>query len=304
MYYKIEMIIRITAIFFLFGFIGMGCGVSIKKNKRDKDSKHTVKSSENTNPYRVVEKGDSIFISWSWIDYNKESFSISFALSKRDVSASKRNRLKIRLSPMVKNCPDYASLVRVDMPILKPISEKLKRLAKSHQLDEKRTVEMVVSMIQNIDYTLVHPYSHEEMEKIDKQSGGSFISEYHSESDHKPFDMVPFGGCEEKVDPAGVYSPVEFLSTFRGDCDTRTVTTFALLKLMDLQSIVANGPGHSMLTLPYAPSNPAAPHLNYMGQNFYFVETTVFFVNGNNVGPQIGDVPADFNSNQWFPVLF
>jgi hypothetical protein len=297
------MILRLVSLIFLFGFLIIGCGVSVKKHKKEKETERAVKTADAPNSYHSEVKGDSILVQWRWMDYNKDSYSISFALSKKDVANCKRNRLKLRLSPLVKNCPDYASLVRTDLPVLKPIAEKLKQMAKSRQLDEKRTAELVVSMIQNIVYTLVHPYSHKEMENIDKQSGGSFISEYHSESDHKPFDMMPYGGCEERVDPAGIYSPVEFLSTFRGDCDTRTVTCFALLKLMDLQSIVANGPGHSMLTLPYAPANPAAPHLNYMGQNFYFVETTVFFVNGNNVGPQIGDVPADFNSNQWFPVL-
>ena len=282
----------------------VGCsGPSIKPKKHKKKQAQGQEQPVDLRVFKQSVKGDSLQMSWSWEDYSGNVFQVQYQIAQKDIERSKNNRVELRESPMVKNSPDYGMLTDFDAKTLKPLAKSLKQLAKDNQFNERQTAEMVITMVQNIEYTLVHPYSHSDMEKIDKDNGGSFIAEYHGQSEHKPWNKTPYGGCEEMIDPAGVYSPVEFLCTFRGDCDTRTITVYTLLKLLNIESIVVNGPGHSMLALPYSPSNPAAPIIQCKGQNYYFLETTVFIKNEQFIGPQIGDVPQEFDAKQWFPVL-
>lgn len=275
--------------------------------KTKKSSGHNSSAQSSTQGVRILtDKSDSIQLvkTWSWEDLNRKVHSIEVRLNRQDIAASAENRKRMKLSPMVKNCPDYFMLCEFDAPTLMGLSEKLSKIAESEQLDQEGTASLVITMIQNIPYTLVHPYSHEEMEEIDTKNGTGFIKQYHSEENHLPLNQIPFGGCSDDVGPAGIYSPVEFLSGFRGDCDTRTVTIHTLLKNIGIPSIVTNGPGHSMLALPFKPSNPAAPFILHHGIKYYFLETTVFYNNPQGTGPRLGDVPKNFDASQWFPVLY
>jgi hypothetical protein len=273
-----------------------------KKSKRISDNNKGAENVLQPGQLKDSSTADSVIKSWTWSSFDKKVFVTQISFAKADVEKSTANRKKLTLSPLIKNAPDYGRLRSVDSEFLKPLAAQLKTIASNHKLNEQKTAELVITMVQNIPYTLVHPYSHEHMETIDKNSDG-FIKKYHSEEAHLPLNMEPFGGCLDNIDPAGVLSPVEFLSTFKGDCDTRTVTIQSLLTLLDIPSIVVNGPGHSMLALPLKPENPAAPSLLHNGIKYYFLETTVFYSNNNGTGPRIGDVPANFDPQQWKPVL-
>jgi hypothetical protein len=284
----------------------VGCGSNPPQNKKKASGQSSANISVAQGARVLSDKSDSVQTvkTWSWEDYNRKVQSIEIKLSKQGISASAENRKRLKISPMVKNCPDYFMLREFDAPLLKPLSDDLSKIAEADQLDQQETAALVITMVQNIPYTLVHPYTHEKMEEIDSKSGTGFIKQYHSEESHLPLNQSPYGGCADDVGPAGIYSPVEFLSGFRGDCDTRTVTIHTLLKNMGIPSIVTNGPGHSMLALPFKPSNPAAPFLVHNGVKYYFLETTVFYNNQQGTGPRLGDVPKNFDASQWFPVLY
>lgn len=284
----------------------VGCNAKPPQNKKKDSGQQPSRAVTNQGARVLSDLSDSsqIVKTWSWEDYNRSIHTIQVRLSKQDVEASAENRKRLKLSPMVKNCPDYFMLREFDAPRLKQVADELSRIAQSEQLDQEATAYLVITMVQNIPYTLVHPYSHEKMEEIDNKNGTGFIKQYHSEESHLPLNQSPYGGCADDVGPAGIYSPVEFLAGFRGDCDTRTVTIHTLLKNMGVPSIVTNGPGHSMLALPFKPSNPAAPFLVQNGVKYYFLETTVFYNNQQGTGPRLGDVPKNFDASQWFPVLY
>lgn len=284
----------------------VGCNAKPPQNKKKDSGQQPSRAVTNQGARVLSDLSDSsqIVKTWSWEDYNRSIHTIQVRLSKQDVEASAENRKRLKLSPMVKNCPDYFMLREFDAPRLKQVADELSRIAQSEQLDQEATAYLVITMVQNIPYTLVHPYSHEKMEEIDNKNGTGFIKQYHSEESHLPLNQSPYGGCADDVGPAGIYSPVEFLAGFRGDCDTRTVAIHTLLKNMGVPSIVTNGPGHSMLALPFKPSNPAAPFLVQNGVKYYFLETTVFYNNQQGTGPRLGDVPKNFDASQWFPVLY
>lgn len=248
---------------------------------------------------------DGVYVTWSWYNYQLNTFQLQFSFSKQDIVSCAENRKTLQASRIAPNAPDYGMLVNHDLPLLAPLAEQLKQIAFANRMDVKQTTELVVTMIQNIPYTLVHGMSHEELEKQETSTPSTFIRDYHMDESHRPFNKVPYGGCEENVDPGGVYSPVEFLASLKGDCDTRTVAIFSLLKAMGIPSMIVNGPGHSMLAVTYPPINPASPYLEFKGAKYYFWETTLFYNNGQQVGPQIGEtLMQGFNPNEWHPVLY
>lgn len=284
-----------------------GCG---EKSAHDTTPADEYESAENTrrdlpvSPRILVDVSsrDSIIKLWSWEDYSSRIYRIRFAISRNDLDKCKKNRLLTSVSPLVSNAPDYGNLVSHDMPLMKTLAGQLSRKAREYSLNEQETAELVITMIQNIPYTLVHPFSHEIMEKYD-QSGNGFIRSYHQKKENLPLNKNPYGGCLDSIDPAGVLSPVEFMSSFKGDCDTRTVCIYSILKAINIPALVINGHGHSMLALAMKPTNPAAPAFIYRGMKYFFLETTIFIKNQNFIGPRIGDVPQGFDPTQWTTVL-
>lgn len=115
-----------------------------------------------------------------------------------------------------------------------------------------------------------------------------------------PYQYVVPDGCEEKVGPCnanvnfGIYSPVEFLYHLKGDCDTRTVLLFTLLKNFGYSPVIVNSMQyrHSMLALDI-PS--AGDDFIHKGRRYAYWETT-------NVGWQPGMLPPEMNNKAYWSV--
>jgi len=262
-------------------------------------------SPSNLVPGKFIERQvlDTLVRWWSWKDCNGRVWKIWVDIPLPILEESRKTRQEVTLSSWIRNSPNYRIMVAHDAPYIRVLANRLRRMALAKELNVSETSRMVVQMVQNIPYTLVHPHSHPEMESRDIQKNSHFIRKYHRNPRHIPLSKEPFGGCYANADPAGVLSPLEFLADFKGDCDTRTVFLYTLLRCMGLKAVVMNGPGHSMLGLPYAPKRPGLPYLVHQGQKYYFVETTVLKRNSGYCGPEIGEVPRNFRAEQWRIVL-
>jgi len=115
-----------------------------------------------------------------------------------------------------------------------------------------------------------------------------------------PYEYVMSEGCEGR-DAAcspnvswGLYSPVEFMYHLKGDCDTRTVLLYTLLKNFGYSPLIINSREyrHSMLALDI-PS--AGDDFRYKGQRYAFWETT-------NVGWLPGMLPPEMNNKAYWNV--
>lgn len=115
-----------------------------------------------------------------------------------------------------------------------------------------------------------------------------------------PYSYVMSGSCDEIKDGKpcrgnsrfGILSPIEFLYTLDGDCDTRTVLLYSLLIHFGYEPLIliSNEYLHSMLALNI-PST--GDHLMHKGKKFYFWETT-------NTGWEPGMLAPDMkNKNYW-----
>lgn len=87
-------------------------------------------------------------------------------------------------------------------------------LRSANKLDKKAFAEVIVSCVQDIPYTLILDKACDPSLYNDK-----FIDEYLSNG----------GVCHPFV-KFGIYSPVEFIATLHGDCDTRALLLFTLLQ--------------------------------------------------------------------------
>jgi len=144
--------------------------------------------------------------------------------------------------------------------------DSLRQVAVELNYSSLDLAKLTVSFVQDIPYSFVLP--------ID-------CDEYRT--DGKP--------CLGNVD-YGIISPYEFLHTLYGDCDTRAVLLYVLLRKMDFDPmiVVSNEYAHAMLAL----NIPAqGEYLRHNGKKYYFWETTA-------KGWSIGMLPPDTNNvNYW-----
>ena len=273
--------------------------------KKHERSNQSVSGASSILPGTVVNLTDRerFAYRWTWSDYQGRVYTDTISVSRDEAKAAGEDRLHITAISPTFPMPNYAIVARSNTGFAKLLAARLKSLAQSRSLSGEDALNMAVTMVQNIPYTLVHNGTHEFIEQHEINTGGNFIKEYHKKPENIPLKRELFGGCEPGVEPCGVYAPAEFAAGLRGDCDTRTVFLYVLLKEMGFDVAVANGPGHSMLVTSVVPQNPAAPFIIHKGMKYYFWETTVFYNNASGSGPRNGDTPRDFNPAQWNIVL-
>jgi hypothetical protein len=178
----------------------------------------------------------------------------------------------------------YNELEQTDNAKIDAVTKILSNQASSKNLNTLQTAEMVVTFIQEIPYCLVHDWS---CEVIVNKGNSDFITNYHK--DRKP--------CLPDI-PGGVQSPYEFLHNLKGDCDTRSLLGYAILKKLNIPASVwvSSTYGHSILGvgLPVG----GGSYKNIQGVNHYAVELT-------SKGFRIGMIPAEIqNMNNWDITLF
>lgn len=160
----------------------------------------------------------------------------------------------------------YYKLYLNDKDRLASLQDSLTHLAESQRLDREEFARMVVSMVQDIPYQYVIP---------DDCSG----------SERSP--------CNGRV-AYGIYSPAEFVYSMKGDCDTRTVFLYTLLKNLGYEPIIVNSNEylHSMLALDIPSSGD---DFTYKGKTYAYWETT-------NIGWLPGMLPPDMNNKNYWTV--
>ena len=166
----------------------------------------------------------------------------------------------------------YLGMVKNDNPKIQEIVKQFAEKSRVKNLNPLQTAEMVTTFVQEIPYCLVHDYT---CQKIIQDANSAFITSYHR--DGKP--------CLPNI-PGGVQSPYEFLHNLKGDCDTRSLLAFAILKELHISASiwVSEAYGHSILGvgLPVA----GGAYKTVEGVNHYGVELTAKGFRIGMVGPE------------------
>ncbi|MCW5907211.1 MAG: hypothetical protein KIS94_05090 [Chitinophagales bacterium] len=202
----------------------------------------------------------------TWNDYDGNAYSGNWKICESAFIRSSKNR---------QTAYSYIPLIKFDKEFLIETMQMYDRIRKRENLNYRQTAEMIVSSVQSIPYTLIHPGAHSSAIKE-----SAFMKQYHEAPEHLPLNKV--GGCLANIDPIGVQSPVEFLYNLKADCDTRTVFLYTILSYFGYDVIVISGPTgpdtyHSMLGI----NMPGASGLSFRNPansiKYYIWESTAFY---------------------------
>ena len=185
-------------------------------------------------------KPDSLFIHEAdWRDFESNHFEGEYITSLRQVLQSERfhRSLADMETPNEVNKywkSIYQLLAQNDSRKLDSLVEFFRIRSKALDMSPAQTAEMVVTFIQNIPYVLIHEGSCAEA----VSSGNAFMAEYHQQG------KVCVAGVV-----AGVQSPYEFAHDLKGDCDTRSLLAYTILRAMKIPCSVwiSQAYGHSIL---------------------------------------------------------
>lgn len=198
----------------------------------------------NPNPTPKPPSVDKETITWSWY-FKGNSRTISCTVPKNYLEKCRNNRERTN---------NYTGLYEHDLPYLHDFIAKFKKIMQDSNLDYMESIGLVCSAIQNINYTLILSSKGIESPKGSGRrvkcpcelSFGSYVNNCTSQIE---------GGCCNNVDPFGVYSPYEFFNKKTGDCDTRALLAFTVLKKLgfDVAVMVSEKEHHSVLGI-YLPN--------------------------------------------------
>lgn len=178
----------------------------------------------------------------------------------------------------------YQKLESNDASKLDSLVELFKNRIEEKQLSPIKSAEMVTTFIQEIPYFLVHDL---DCKTAVATSNSDFMTQYHSEN--KP--------CLPNI-PGGVQSPYEFVHNLKGDCDTRSLLAFTILKKLGISASVwvSETYGHSIVGVGLPVGAGSYKEIN--GVKHYATELTA-------KGFRLGMIsPENQNMSNWEITLF
>jgi hypothetical protein len=178
----------------------------------------------------------------SWKDYEGNIYEGKFWVRSNDFSSS--HFFKENLSIPQKTEHNYDQIIYTlknnDTSKLAGLYQLFDSLKTIHGLSEKAFAEIIVSFVQDIPYAVVLPNSCNANEYSDE-----FVRNYLSNKDAKCDGFQKFG----------INTPVEFLASLQGDCDTRTLLIYTVLShySFDVALLSSEYYNHSIIgiNLPY-----------------------------------------------------
>ncbi|MCP2038184.1 hypothetical protein [Chryseobacterium sp. HSC-36S06] len=173
----------------------------------------------------------------TWSGYNGERYQGKFIISKSDLDASRN--FKNSLRPISYESILY-SIEKHDTNRIKDIYHMFESIRESRNLNDKLFAEMVVSFVQSMPYYVVLEESCNP-----EQYPGQMI---------KSLIQQNPGRCAPN-NKFGITTPLEFLATGQGDCDSRTLLSHTILKHFGFDTAILSSDiyQHSILgvNLPY-----------------------------------------------------
>jgi hypothetical protein len=228
----------------------------------------------------------------NWFDFISNKYGLKYITTVKSFFETQNNHSKAD-EFYLKNSTNstnyyhklYFNLEQYDSKKIDSIVKLLGNKARNKNLNQIQTAEMVITFIQEIPYVLVHQGTCEDLMKT--SANNSFIVSYHQ--DKKP--------CLADV-PGGVQSPYEFLHNLKGDCDTRSLLGYSILKKLNISASVwiSEAYGHSILGVGLPVGNGVYKNVN--GLNHYAVELT-------SKGFRLGMIsPQQRNMSNWNIALY
>jgi hypothetical protein len=234
----------------------------------------------NTNETKDQTKGirSKIKVKLKWKSLNGKNYEGEYGLYKDEIAASRANINQLKNRNYSTYNPVYKSIYNKDKEYLDEVYLMLDSIQESNKLSRREFANVITTMVQSIEYVLI------------LDVGCNDASLYQNK---EISEMLRAGVKCDGYAPYGIKTPMEFLSTMKGDCDTRTLLLYTLFKHYKYKVAIINSEfyGHSMLGLSQNASWGAYKKHNDV--KYYFWETT-------NEGYSLGKLPAEMgNLNFW-----
>lgn len=231
-----------------------------------------------------LKSGENFLMSYKidWNDNNNRKHSTTLSVNSNEYFKSKEFKDNLQLDLRLKNMPViYSDISKRDYEKLSNIYSSLKEIKSSiPNISRKEFADVLVTMVQNIPYGL--------------QLSGDCTVLY--ESNDLVNKLVRAGfTCESNI-KFGIYSPLEFIGNFKGDCDTRTVFLYTLFKKFNYDAVILNSLQyeHSILGINLPSYGKFKIH---NGKKYYVWETTA-------PGFEIGVIPKNIGDiSKWYVVI-
>ncbi len=243
----------------------------------------TFNKEEETTKTEVVIENDTTILYTSnrnWLDNYGNKYK-----GKLSVRATDYERLKNHISKYKGTNNNYFwgnlynYIEQTDTPSLDLIMETFIEINEEKKLNRMEFAEMVVTCIQDI------PYSYVLTTNCPKENY----------DDQMKVILEKCPDCCIGNIKYGIQNPVSFMKNLKGDCDTRTVIIYSILKYFnyDVAIVNSNFYKHSVIGL----NIPAKGDYKLLsGKKYYLWETTAKYF-------RIGELPPAFNNTSYWNIV-
>ncbi|GAB5398762.1 MAG: hypothetical protein Aureis2KO_03470 [Aureisphaera sp.] len=232
----------------------------------------------------LVEESDTISVYSShriWRDNYGNDYFGDFMVRERDFIDLREHILQYRPSGKGNFWGGlYEYIEKKDGPYLDLVMNTFQEIHSKKRLNQMEFAEMVVSCIQDIPYSFIFQDECQE-------------AHMYEPSIKRILEDCP-DCCMGNV-PYGIQNPVAFLQNLKGDCDTRTVLIYSVLKHFNYDVAILNSSHyrHSILGINL-PSKGLSKL--YRGKKYVVWETTAKYY-------EAGSLPSNFNDISYWDVV-
>jgi hypothetical protein len=238
----------IFRIFWVLLFLGMIAAFISDVNRGNNWHREPENDPQEYKKTEVVEQDNDVFEnseifdtvivqSRRWKDYDGNSYATELKIRTEDLTnaANYRNNMNSVSGFIGFNKVYYDLLEQAPDKSFKYVYSNLDTIRVNRALTRGHFAEVIVSMVQDIPYTLILPQECNWQTYQDK-----FIKDYLQAGN----ECVPYIKY-------GLFSPEEFIANLKGDCDTRTLILFKILHhyQYDVRIVNSEKHGHSILAI-------------------------------------------------------
>jgi hypothetical protein len=281
-------IFRILGILFLISFIGVLFRTCSNTDSTYIPNPTVVDSPRETNPpiydpepndNTIPEKDSLITRFRSWKDYSGNKYEGKYQIRLSDYRNA--HSFKNSLSSGQNTIRDYDNIVHSlkenDKTKINSLYRLFDSISKAKKLNQLKFAEMIVTFVQDMPYAIV----------LDNGCDASLYTDRFTRS----YLLKNPNQCDG-YERFGINTPVEFLVSLKGDCDSRTLLLYTIFSHYDYDVALLSSEfyGHSILGINLPISGTA---FNYKNQRYVMWETTA-----PNCKP--GVIPNEIsNTNNW-----
>jgi hypothetical protein len=233
-------------------------------------------SAANTNSAADKEYDSIIIHHRIWKDYNDSVYEGNVWVRTRDMAESGgfKNRLTVSRDPYRGYDGMLNALQMNDRNLLPGVYQLLDSIHRQRYLCRVGFAEMVVAFVQDIPYSLV----------LDRDCNPDLYSDPFTRS-----YLQTAGASCSGHERFGINTPVEFMGTLKGDCDTRTLLLYTLLAHYgyDVAILSSEVYSHSLLGIVLPVSGVS---YSFHGKDYTLWETTAEGMPPGVIAPSLNNL--------------